>query len=591
MPGDREGPLIVQGDHTLLLDADHPDHDAARDDIAPFAELVKSPEHIHTYRVTPLSLWNAASAGLSAEVALAALNRWSRYDLPQSVRFTIEDQIGRYGRIQLVRAEGGLRLVAEDHLLLEEIARRPAVSAHLAPDADPAAGWLPVRTLARGPLKQALLKLGHPVEDLAGYVPGAPLPVSLREATVAAGDRAPGGGRTDLADSERLEGRAPARCAGARGEPFALRAYQVAAADAFWAGGSARGGSGVVCLPCGAGKTLVGLAVMARASVRTLILCSSTTAAHQWMREILARTTLAAEAVGEYTGERKEVLPVTVSTYQMLTSRRDANGDFPHMRLLEEGDWGLIVYDEVHLLPAPVFRATAEIQARRRLGLTATLVREDQREDDVFALIGPKRYDTPWRDLERGGWIAPAECRELRLAMDREQYRAYAFAAGQAQFRLAAENPAKEALAERLVERHRGERILVIGHYLEQLRRLAERLRAPLLTGSTAQAERDRLFEAFRRGDETVLVVSRVANFAVDLPEASVAIEVSGLFGSRQEEAQRLGRLLRPKGDGRTARFYTLVSQDTREQEFARKRQLFLAEQGYRYAIEMAAES
>ncbi len=566
MPLEPDRPLIVQSDHTLLLEADHPQHDAARDDIAPFAELVKSPEHVHTYRITPLSLWNAAAAGLSADAALAALDRWSRYPLPQSVRFTVEEQIGRFGRLRLVQEDGALHLRADDRLLLLEIARQPSVAVHLDEGADPARGTLPVRTGARGLLKQALLKLGHPVEDLAGYVPGSPLAVAMRDVTApAAGDHA-----------------------GPRGEPFSLRPYQVAAADAFWAGGTARGGSGVICLPCGAGKTLVGLAAMVRAGARTLILCSSTTAAHQWMREIVARTTLPPSAVGEYTGLRKEVLPVTVSTYQMLTSRRDAGGGFPHMHLLGEGDWGLVIYDEVHLLPAPVFRATADIQARRRLGLTATLVREDGREDDVFALIGPKRYDTPWRELEHAGWIAPAECHELRVTLPRDLYRAYAMASGQAQFRLAAENPAKESLAEQLICRHPDERVLVIGHYLEQLRRVALRLGAPVLSGATPQAVRERLFAEFRDGRRRVLVVSRVANFAVDLPEASVAIEVSGLFGSRQEEAQRLGRLLRPKADGRSARFYALVSRDTREQEFAAKRQLFLAEQGYRYTIEVA---
>ena len=407
---ESERPLIVESDHTLLLEADHPDHGAARDDIAPFAELVKSPEHVHTYRVTPLSLWNAAAAGLSADAALAALERWSRYPLPQPVRFTIQDQMGRYGRIQLVRGNDGLELRADDPLVLAEIARQPSVAAHLEPGADPERGALAVRTVARGLLKQALLKLGHPVEDIAGYVPGAPLATALRQATAPLES---GGGPAAGDDGGADRG----------GVPFALRPYQLAAADAFWAGGSARGGSGVVCLPCGAGKTLVGLGAMVRAGARTLILCSSTTAVHQWRREILTRTTLPASAVGEYTGERKEVLPVTVSTYQLLTSRRDADGDFPHLRLLGEGDWGLIIYDEVHLLPAPVFRATAETQARRRLGLTATLVREDGREGDVFALIGPKRYDTPWRDLERAGWIAPAECHEIRVALPRPWFR------------------------------------------------------------------------------------------------------------------------------------------------------------------------
>jgi DNA excision repair protein ERCC-3 len=555
--GASDKPLIVQGDHTLLLEVDHPRHAEARDAIMPFSELVKSPEHVHTYRITPLSLWNAAAAGHDGVSVLGALEAFSRYPLPENVRVSILDHMARYGRLQLRSdGEGGLWLTADDPDLLTEVVRHRLVAPYVEERRGTRAR---VQATARGLLKQALIKAGHPVQDLAGYLRGSPLEVRLRERTRDAG------------------------------LPFALRDYQTAAVDAFWAGGDSAGGSGVVCLPCGAGKTLVGLGAMARAGAHTLILCSSVSAARQWVEEILQRTHLTPREVGEYSGERKEIRPVTVATYQILTSRRDRErDDFPHMRLMAAADWGLVIYDEVHLLPAPLFRMTADIQARRRLGLTATLVREDGREDDVFALIGPKRYDVPWRELEAKGWIAAAECCEIRVDLEPERRRAYALAEAREQARLAAVNPVKDLVAVELAAMHREEGVLIIGQYLEQLERLAGRLGAPLVTGRTPQRERDRLFAAFRRGEVHTLVVSRVANFAIDLPEASVAVEVSGLFGSRQEEAQRLGRILRPKADGRPARFYALVSRDTREQEFAQRRQLFLVEQGYRYTIQAA---
>ncbi len=553
-------PLIVQGDQTMLLEVDHEAYAAARDAIMPFSEMVKSPEHVHTYRITPLSLWNAAAAGHTSDAVLAALERFSRYPVPDNVRFSITDHMARYGRLKLVADQrGGLLLTSDDPDLLAQVARHRAVAPYVA-GAD-SEGRLRVHTTSRGLIKQALIKAGQPVEDLAGYVHGAPLHLALLGHT-----------RDD-------------------GEAFALRDYQLDARDAFWAGGQSVGGSGVICLPCGAGKTLVGLAVMERVRAQTLILCSSTTAARQWITELLRRTSLTADDVGEYTGQRKEILPVTVATYQILTSRAGKDGEMTHMRLMGERDWGLVIYDEVHLLPAPVFRMAADIQARRRLGLTATLVREDQREDDVFALIGPKRYDVPWRELEHKGWIASAECLELRLELPPELRHAYALLGAREQARLAAENPLKEELAAQLVASHDAEPTLVIGQYVDQLERLAARLGAPLVSGKTPQRERDRLFGAFRQGDVRLLVVSRVGNFAIDLPEASVAIEVSGLFGSRQEEAQRLGRILRPKADGRQARFYALVSRDTVEQEYAQRRQLFLVEQGYHYTIRVAEAS
>lgn len=560
-----DNPLIVQSDRTVLLEAGHPRAEACRARLARFAELERSPEHIHTYRITPLSIWNARASGLAAEDMVATLHEFSRYPVPQSVAYEIADQAARYGRLRLVREDGRLRLVVSDPAILEEIARARSVAGllgdRLADDA------VEVAPLARGRLKQALIKLGWPAEDLAGYTPGAPLALSLR--------RSVNGGR-----------------------PFALRDYQVEAADAFWAGGGLGGGSGVLVLPCGAGKTVIGIESMVRAATRTLILVTSIVAARQWRDELLRLTDLPADHVSEYSGEEKGIAPVTIATYQVMTYRRRRAGgragravdeaaldEFPHLALLGREDWGLIVYDEVHLLPAPVFRMTAEIQSKRRLGLTATLIREDGREDDVFSLIGPKRYDAPWRSLESQGWIAPAVCTEVRVAMSSSLRMEYAVAEARDRYRLAACNPDKLPVLDSLCERHRDDRVLVIGQYLEQIDEIAARLDAPLITGRTPTEERERLYDRFRTGDLRLLVVSKVANFSIDLPEANVAIQVSGTFGSRQEEAQRLGRVLRPKADGGQARFYTLVSRETNDQDYAMHRQLFLAEQGYRYEI------
>jgi DNA excision repair protein ERCC-3 len=554
-----DNPLIVQSDRTVLLEAGHPRAEACRAQLARFAELERSPEHIHTYRITPLSIWNARAAGMTADEMVAALRKFSRYPLPPAIARDIADQANRYGRLRLERAGESLRLVAAEPAILEEVSRSRAVACLLGERL--AADAFSVPALARGRLKQALIKLGWPAEDLAGYVEGAPLSISLR--TTIDGDRA-----------------------------FALRGYQVEAADAFWAGGGLGGGSGVLVLPCGAGKTVIGIASMARAGTRTLILVTSIVAARQWRDELLRLTDLAPDQVGEYSGEEKTVAPVTIATYNVMTykKRRGGGEEFPHLALLGRQDWGLIVYDEVHLLPAPVFRMTAEIQSKRRLGLTATLVREDRREDDVFSLIGPKRYDAPWRDLESQGWIAPAMCTEVRVAMSPDLRMTYAVAESRERYRIAACNPAKLPLMEALCAHHRDDRVLVIGQYLDQLDEMAERLGAPLITGRTATAEREQLYERFRTGDLRLLVVSKVANFSIDLPEASVAIQLSGTFGSRQEEAQRLGRILRPKADGGQARFYTLVSRETSDQEYAMHRQLFLAEQGYRYEIVDEAE-
>jgi DNA excision repair protein ERCC-3 len=557
MPFDPANPLIAQSDKTVLLEVNHPRYEDARDALARFAELEKSPEHIHTYRITPLSLWNAAAAGLDADSIVAALEQFGKYDLPGNVRADIIAAVARYGRVKLVKDGQHLLLTSEDRPLLIEIERNK----HIAPllIGRHVSGALLVDLAQRGRIKQALLQLGYPPEDLAGYQPGAALEIVLRTTT--------------------LEGR-----------PFGLRDYQHAAVDVFHAEGSARGGSGVIVLPCGAGKTVVGLGVLARLQCQTLILTPSIVAARQWIREIVDKTSLPAEAIGEYSGERKEVRPITVTTYQVLTYRSSRTKDFPHFALFDEHDWGLIIYDEVHLLPAPVFRITAEIQARRRLGLTATLIREDGRQSDVFALIGPKKQDVPWRDLERQGWIATAVCHEVRVRMAGDQRMLYALAEGSEQYRIAAENPAKLAVLDRLVARHADDQVLIIGQYLDQLHGVAERFGSPLITGKTTTREREQLYDAFRRGDVRLLVVSRVANFSIDLPDANVAIQISGTFGSRQEEAQRLGRILRPKPDGQLAHFYSLVTRETRDQDFAANRQLFLTEQGYRYEITYAEE-
>ncbi len=555
MSNQISNPAIVQSDRTILLEVDHPLHAEARDALAQFAELVKSPEHMHTYRLTPLSLWNAAAAGLDAPAVLELLHRYSRYDLPPNIVADVRDYIGRYGRLQLVRDGAALVLRSDDVALIAEMAHHKRLHPYLLRQRD--ARSLEVDPALRGHVKQALVHIGFPVQDLAGYSEGAALALSLHAATAA-------------------------------GDEFSLRAYQAQAVSAFHANGAPSGGSGVIVLPCGAGKTLVGIGAMVAIQRATLVLTPNTVAVRQWISELLDKTSLTPDQVGEYTGDRKEIRPVTVTTYQILTYRGGEEQEFPHFGLVTGHDWGLIVYDEVHLLPAPVFRITAEIQARRRLGLTATLVREDGREADVFGLIGPKRYDVGWRELERQGWIATAECQEIRVGFSEAARMPYAVADDREKIRLAAENPAKIRVAQALAERHRDDQVLIIGQYLDQLKELAELLKAPLLTGRTPVAQRERLYDQFRRGALRRLVVSKVANFAIDLPDASVAIQVSGTFGSRQEEAQRLGRILRPKPDGRPAHFYTIVTRDTRDQDFSANRQLFLTEQGYRYTIEDA---
>ncbi len=535
-----DGPLIVQSDKTLLLEIDHPLAAECRMAIAPFAELERSPEHVHTYRLTPLGLWNARAAGHDAEQVVDALVRFSRYAVPHALLVDVADTMDRYGRLRLENDPvHGLVLRTTDRAVLEEVVRSKKVSPMLGARLDPET----VLAFAseRGRLKQALLKVGWPAEDLAGYVDGEAHEITMVN------------------------------------DGWELRDYQQMAVDGFW-----HGGSGVVVLPCGAGKTIVGAAAMAKAGATTLILVTNTVSGRQWKAELLKRTSLTEEEIGEYSGEKKEIKPVTIATYQVMTTRR--KGEYIHLELFGARDWGLVVYDEVHLLPAPVFRMTADLQSRRRLGLTATLVREDGREGDVFSLIGPKRYDAPWKDIEAQGYIAPADCTEVRVTMTDAERLTYATAEPEERYKIGATAHTKIAVVRKLVERH-DDQVLVIGAYLDQLDELGTALDMPVIQGSTKNAERERLFDLFRRKEIPGLVVSKVANFSIDLPEATVAIQVSGTFGSRQEEAQRLGRVLRPKEDGRTAHFYTVVSRDTLDQEYAAHRQRFLAEQGYAYTI------
>ncbi|MGI5325824.1 DNA repair helicase XPB [Actinomadura nitritigenes] len=536
-----DGPLIVQSDKTLLLEVDHELAGACRKDIAPFAELERAPEHVHTYRVTPLALWNARAAGHDAEQVVDTLIKYSRYPVPHALLVDVADTMARYGRLRLEKHPvHGLVLSSSDRSVLEEVLRAKKIKGMLGDRV--ADDTVAVHPSERGSLKQALLKLGWPAEDLAGYVDGEAHAISLVQ------------------------------------DGWELRSYQRDAAEAFW-----HGGSGVVVLPCGAGKTIVGAAAMARAEATTLILVTNTVSAHQWKQELLRRTSLTEDEIGEYTGTKKEIRPVTIATYQIMTTRR--KGVYTHLELFDARDWGLVVYDEVHLLPAPIFRMTADLQARRRLGLTATLVREDNREGDVFSLIGPKRYDAPWKDMETQGWIAPADCVEVRVTLTDSERLAYATAEPEERYRFCATTDTKTKLIQALVDRHRGEQTLVIGQYIDQLDELGALLDAPVIKGETRVRERERLFDAFRSGELNVLVVSKVANFSIDLPEATVAVQVSGAYGSRQEEAQRLGRLLRPKASGQGARFYAVVARDTLDQDYAAHRQRFLAEQGYAYRI------
>ncbi|WP_047152660.1 DNA repair helicase XPB [Aneurinibacillus tyrosinisolvens] len=544
-------PLIVQGDRTLLLEVNHPGYNEARHAISPFTELVKSPEYIHTYRMSSLSLWNAASLGWKAEKVVSILREYSQYAIPVHIEKEIISTMERFGKLELARQDGELVLRAEDGQVIEQLLSYPSIAQLVTRCIDSHSVVIPQGI--RGMIKQTLMKLGYPVRDVAGYTDGEELKLSLYETP-----------------------------------NFSLRTYQKEAVDAFYDKGSVSGGNGIIVLPCGAGKTIVGIETMVRFGMATLILTSNTTSVKQWREEIISKTTLTGDQVGIYTGEAKEVGPVTVSTYQMITHRSNADVPFPHLSLFHERNWGLIIYDEVHLLPAPVFRMTADIQAKRRLGLTATLVREDGRAEDVFSLIGPKKYELPWRMLEQQGWIATAECTEIRVPMPEKVQRLYIESGERQKFRIASENPAKTDVVRKVLTDHSDEQVLIIGQYVAQLEAIAQELKVPVITGITPHDEREKLYRMFRSKELKVLVVSRVANFAVDLPDAAVAIQISGTFGSRQEEAQRLGRILRPKKGENIARFYSLVSSDSKEEQYALKRQRFLVEQGYRYHLQIA---
>ena len=550
-----ENPVIVQSDKTILLETHSAKFEEARDALSGFAELVKSPEHIHTYRVTPLSLWNAAALGWKPAEVKQQLLDLSKYEVPGNVMADVDDYMSRYGRLKLVPDGENLAITSDDPIILAEICLHRLVAPFLMGPAEN--GRVLVKATERGFVKHALIQVGYPVEDLAGYEPGTPLDVDLVTTS-------------------------------GRGNDFGLRPYQVESVDAFYAGGSERGGSGVVSLPCGAGKTVVGIGAMAKVKAQTLVLTTNVTALRQWRDEILDKTTLTPDQVGEYSGDRKEIKPVTITTYQILTHRKKKTDPFTHFHVFNENNWGLILYDEVHLLPAPVFRAVANLQSRRRLGLTATLVREDGKEDEVFSLIGPKKYDVPWRVLEKQGFVAEATCIEIRVPFGDDDTRLeYALADQKRRYRLAATNAAKLRVVGHLAREHAADRVLIIGQYLDQLHDVAQLLQAEIITGETPQPVREELYGKFKSGEISRLVVSRVANFAVDLPDANVAIQISGTFGSRQEEAQRLGRVLRPKTNGtNSAKFYSVVTQDSSEQEFSTRRQLFLTEQGYRYEIE-----
>ncbi|MCR1794327.1 DNA repair helicase XPB [Leptospira sp. B5-022] len=545
-------PLIVQSDKTMLLEVDNPEFEACQLVVAKFAELEKSPEYLHTYRISPLSLWNAASIKMSADEIVECLEKYSRYSVPKNVVNEIKEQIGRYGKVKLVKEENGdLCIISNEKGFLQEISNHRAVQPYIEKTENEK---IYIKKEFRGHIKQALIKIGFPVEDLAGYDEGNKYGFNLRPTTKS-------------------------------GRKFGMRDYQRASVEVFHAGGGNEGGSGVVVLPCGAGKTIVGIGVMQIVGAETLILVTNTLSIRQWKNEILDKTDIPESDIGEYSGEVKEIKPITIATYNILTHRKKKGGDFTHFHLFSANNWGLIVYDEVHLLPAPVFRMTSELQAKRRLGLTATLVREDGLEEDVFSLIGPKKYDVPWKELESKSWIAEAKCKEIRVSMEDDLRMRYSIADDREKFRLASENPEKLKAIGMIMKKHSESHLLVIGQYINQLEEISKTFKIPLITGKTPLGERQELYDAFRSGRIKSLVVSKVANFSIDLPDANIAIQVSGTFGSRQEEAQRLGRILRPKGEDNTAVFYSLISRDTNEERFGQNRQLFLTEQGYEYEI------
>ncbi|MDM7988264.1 MAG: DEAD/DEAH box helicase [Smithella sp.] len=545
-------PVIIQSDNTLLLEVDNPEFENARDCIAQFSELIKSPEHIHTYKISPLSLWNAAASGLTFQGIMDILKRHSRYEIPEIVVTTIKEQMRRYGLLKLVLQGDDIILVSNDAILLNEICNTKKIQQLI--DARIDDNHIKIRKHYRGHIKQALIKIGFPVEDLAGYEDGDPCPIAMKEST-------------------------------SKGLPFQIRDYQQSSVNAFYRGGGPEGGSGIVVLPCGAGKTIVGIAIMSLLSTETLILVTNTIALRQWKDELLDKTHLSPDQIGEFSGEKKEIRPITIATYNILTYRKDKNGPFLHFDLFNSKNWGLIIYDEVHLLPAPVFRMTSEIQSKRRLGLTATLIREDGMEADVFSLIGPKKFDMPWKILEKSNWIAKALCTEIRIELSDDLRMKYSLAKDREKFRIASENHEKIGIVNKIISHHENSNILIIGQYISQLKEIADQFKLPMITGSTSIAEREELYRQFKEEIVKILVVSKVANFSIDLPDANVAIQISGTFGSRQEEAQRLGRILRPKKGDNKAYFYTIITSNSVEEKFAHNRQLFLTEQGYTYII------
>lgn len=553
-------PLVIQRDRTIFLEVNHPQYREVRDYLFSFAELIKSPPSMHIYRITPLSLWNAASSGWQAEEIMAILHRYSKYPLPNQLETSIREDLNKFGKLVLQQDEQGNRLlVTEERAYILHLLQFESLASFFMGELrqeeleNGKARWsIPINPEKRGELKQQSIRLGFPIKDEAGFIKGDSLTFELRKKTKS-------------------------------GQAFSLRNYQQEAVEAFYEHGSVSAGHGTIVLPCGAGKTLVGIAAMAQQQVATLILTSNSTSVKQWKEELLDKTSLTEEQIGEYTGEKKEIKPVTIATYQILTYRAQTTAEFIHLQLFHQKRWGLIIYDEVHLLPAPVFRATASIQSTRRLGLTATLVREDGREEDVFSLIGPKRFELPWKQLEQAGFIARAICTEVRVDFPDSLKERYYTASSRQKMRIAQENPQKLLVLGKLLAKHQGESILIIGQYVNQLEQIGSLYHIPVITGRMKQKERDELYTKFRLGEISVLAVSKVANFAVDLPSASVAIQVSGMYGSRQEEAQRLGRILRPKEKENTAYFYHLVTKDTLDQEYALKRRLFLLEQGYEY--------
>jgi len=549
---DPKNPLIIQSDNSILLETANEKFESARDEISQFAELIKSPEYIHTYRINPLSLWNSASVGYTSEQIIDILNRYSKYEIPSNVLQNIRDNIEKYGKIKLFKEDDRLILQSTDEYIVTEITHQKTIQPLIDRKIDVLT--LYIKPESRGRLKQALLKLGYPVEDIAGYVDGDSYNIELRDVTL-------------------------------QGESFNFRKYQIDAIHSFHKDGSNLGGSGVIVLPCGSGKTVIGIGIMEKLKMHTLVLATNIIAIRQWRDELMDKTNLTDEDIGEYSGEKKEIKPITLSTYQILTHRKTKESDFKHFALFNERNWGLVIYDEVHLLPAPVFRIVADIQSKRRLGLTATLVREDGKEDDVFSLIGPKKFDIPWKLLEEQGWIATAECIEIRLELPEKLKLKYATAERRDKYRIASTNPKKIDIIKKVITQHPDDNILIIGQYLDQLHIISEAFNVPIITGATPNKEREKLYGDFKNGKIKMLIVSKVANFAIDLPDANVAIQISGTFGSRQEEAQRLGRILRPKKGENQAHFYSIVTRNTFDQDYASNRQLFLTEQGYKYSI------